>query len=154
MWTFCYLQNTLQVFFRWKNCGSTRWSNMSKVAWLNHDLNWSQIQRPPTFYCLSLFCWCSLCRAMLAFLQTEGGLLFWGRGKGEHKCWTFANWSPYQKLMKLYNLVVFWWCFLSMPVIVEHNCGTHLHLNIPGSKLNTSILISILLKSRCSLVYQ
>lgn len=149
-----YLQNSLRVFSDEKIVAQPA-NNLSKVTWLNHDLNWGQLDSEAANFILTFpLCWCSLRRALLASPWTEGGLLFWGRGKTEHKCCTFANWSPYQKLMKLHFLIVFWLCFLSTPVIVEHNPGIHLCLDIPDLKLNMSILISILLVSRCSSVYQ
>lgn len=155
VWTL-YTSKTPCGFSRMKKlCWAQPANNLSKVTWLNHDLNWGQLDSEAANFILTFpLCWCSLRRALLASPWTEGGLLFWGRGKTEHKCCTFANWSPYQKLMKLHFLIVFWLCFLSTPVIVEHNPGIHLCLDIPDLKLNMSILISILLVSRCSSVYQ
>lgn len=89
-----HLKNTLQVFSGEKIVAQHRWSNLSKVSWLNHDLNWGQLDSEASKFILPVL---FALAASAKHCWPEEGLLLCGRGKGELKCRTFVNWSPYQK---------------------------------------------------------
>lgn len=59
-----------------------------------------------------------------------------------------------EAFLNFHILVVSWLYFLSTSVVLEHDLQIHLILRIANLKLNTSVLTSLLLVSRCLPVYQ